>query len=262
MLGEGGLYLATTDPEQIKRWWTKWPAALIGVPMGRRVGFWALDVDSKEGHCEDGLGAWNQLQLQHRDDTDGRVHKTGTDGLHFFYSWDNNRPVGCPTSSVPPGMEVKGEGGYVIFPPSPYLLDRRIVSYDVSLDKYPEAALVRLYDLIKAKPQRKANGNGAGNYAWPDGFGQKKLDECCETVRTATEHHWDEACRSVFMLGRWAGGNVERAFLNGILQPVSPFIEEQVHLNDFVAYLPQHLYIYISTREHGPRRVSMGGSPA
>jgi len=47
-LGEGGLYLATTDPEQIQKWWKQWPEALIGVPMGRRVGMWGVDADSKE----------------------------------------------------------------------------------------------------------------------------------------------------------------------------------------------------------------------
>src|SRR6516165_1070642 len=47
LLGEGGLYLATTDLEQIQKWWNQWPEALIGVPMGRRVGMWATDVDCK-----------------------------------------------------------------------------------------------------------------------------------------------------------------------------------------------------------------------
>jgi hypothetical protein len=186
-------------------------------------------------------------------------------------------------------MEVKGEGGYVIFPPSPYLIGRRAVSYDVSMDKYPEPAPAWLYDLIQVKAHR-LNGNGTGNHSWPDGFGQRKLDEVCEVVRKATEHHWDEAARKVFMFGRWAGGgaidittacealklaakecrapddyvgNIERAFMNGVAQPAGPFIEyESVTLNDFVAYLPQHLYIYIPTRETWPAASVNGRIPS
>jgi putative DNA primase/helicase len=123
LLGEGGLYLATTDPEQIQKWWTQWPEALIGVPMGRRVGMWVVDADSKEKKGDtDGVKAWFDLQAEH-DDAVTRAHKTGTDGLHFLYLWDDSRFVGCPAMK---GIgEIKGEGGYVIFPPSPYALNGR-----------------------------------------------------------------------------------------------------------------------------------------
>jgi hypothetical protein len=80
------------------------------------------------------------------------------------------------------------------------------------------------------------------------------------------------------MLGRWVGGGaydkdaaweelkkaakqcdapgdyvdeVKRAFFNGVAQPAGPFFEG-VSLNDFRAYLPQHSYIYIPTRDLWP----------
>jgi hypothetical protein len=94
----------------------------------------------------------------------------------------------------------------------------------------------------------------------------------------ATAGHWDEARRQVFMFGRWVGGGaynedeareallkaahqcsappdypteVVRAFNNGVKEPAGPFIET-MPLNDFRAYLPQHQYIYIPTRELWP----------
>ena len=36
---------ATADAETIRSWWTLWPTALIGIPMGRRTGVWAIDCD-------------------------------------------------------------------------------------------------------------------------------------------------------------------------------------------------------------------------
>ncbi len=36
---------ATTDPDQIGRWFTKWPDAMPGIPTGSRTGFVVLDID-------------------------------------------------------------------------------------------------------------------------------------------------------------------------------------------------------------------------
>jgi hypothetical protein len=277
-IGKGGLYRATTDPAQIEKWWKRFPDALIGVPMGRRVGIWTLDVDAPMAHSGNGLSAWGELEA--RNGSAGtRTHLTGSNGLHLLYSWNSNRPVGCPTSTVPKGMEVKGDGGYVIFPPSPYERDGQMVRYSVSNDEVPEQAPKWLYDLILG-PRQKGNGSaGEGHWTWSDGFGPKKLEEICELVRSATIHHWDEACIQVFLLGRWAGGgaldvdealdaldeaarqcrapvdypkNVKRAFENGVRQPLGPFFSEDVLLTDFYSYMPLHNYINLHTREHWP----------
>jgi hypothetical protein len=99
-LGKGGLYLATVDAEQIRKWWTRWPLALIGMPGGRRTGVWFVDVDSMEGKGVDGLGHWNELTYY--DSTRTRAHITGTKGLHFIYKWNADRFVGCPTPLTTP----------------------------------------------------------------------------------------------------------------------------------------------------------------
>ena len=39
--GTGGHYKATTDEEQIRKWWKRHPERLIGMPMGERVRLWA-----------------------------------------------------------------------------------------------------------------------------------------------------------------------------------------------------------------------------
>jgi len=205
LLGEGGLYLATTDLEQIQKWWNQWPEALIGVPMGRRVGMWAVDADSKEKKGDvDGVGAWFDLVAENDPGSAvTRAHKTGTDGLHFLYLWDNGRSVGCPTMK---GIgEIKGEGGYVIFPPSPYSLNGKILSYSVSQDIEPEPAPDWLYDLIIGS-RSKSNGAWTGGYEWDPKYGQKKLDKLCERLRTAQRGHWDEACRVVKMFAQEIAG--------------------------------------------------------
>jgi hypothetical protein len=107
-------------------------------------------------------------------------------------------------------MEVKGEGGYVIFPPSPYGEVSKEIRYSVVIDSDPKPAPVWLCDLILGK-QAQSKGNGAdtsshGPWVWSSGFGQKKLEKYCELVRTATQHHWDESCRELYYFGRLCGG--------------------------------------------------------
>jgi hypothetical protein len=200
----GGVYLATTDKDLIREWWTKWPEALIGAAMGRRVGMWALDVDAKGD--TDGREIWFNLQAEH-DAVSTRAHETGTEGLHFLFQWDDNQAVGNATGKLPKGIgEVKGEGGYIIFPPSPYQLNGQTLSYHVKADTYPEPAPSWLYNLILGS-RTKANGYASeGHWTWPDGWGQKKLDEICEKLRTAEKGHRDEARRSVPLYAGWFAG--------------------------------------------------------
>jgi Bifunctional DNA primase/polymerase, N-terminal/Family of unknown function (DUF5906) len=146
-----------------------------------------------------------------------------------------------------------------------------------------------LLSVRRNKTKQQSNGNDnitPGSFVWSSGFGAKKLKECCDRVREAKSHHWDEACRKVFFFGRLCGGGayspaealkellkaaaenttapddykfkiretpskVERSFLNGVADPSGPFLEE-ASLEDFLAYLPQHNYIYIPTRELWP----------
>ena len=246
-IGKGGLYLATIDPEQITKWWTEWPLALIGVPQGRRVGTWALDVDAPGYHAGDGLAAWRKLEHDNSSSHLTRSHLTGTKGLHLFYRWDISRPVGCPTTTVPEGMEVKGESGYVIFPPSPYQLNDQTVHYDIKHDSEPEPAPGWLEDLILGK-RPKSNRSAGGGY-WPNGFGEEELERYCNIIRNATKGHYDAARGEAYKMGRLAGGgavavdkaqedlvaaarqcgapddypfNVKRSFLNGVKNPARP----------------------------------------
>ncbi len=47
---EHGYLSATTDPEQIRAWWSKWPEANIAIPTGLPSGIISLDMDTyKDG---------------------------------------------------------------------------------------------------------------------------------------------------------------------------------------------------------------------
>lgn len=147
--GTGGFKRATTDPDQIRRWWKPNSTHLIGVPCGPRSGVWALDPDTKEDHDHDGVGAWKALQASHGVVTT-REHRTATDGLHVIFAWDDARPVSSRGHLMPKGIDVKTLGGYFVTAPG----KRKGRDYVVARDVDPIDAPAWLYDLLPGRPSK------------------------------------------------------------------------------------------------------------
>lgn len=111
-LVRGGFKAATRDPEEIARQFVS--ADMIGVPTGAMSGLIAIDVDVKGG----ALGAqWLEEHAEALPQT--RTHKTRSGGLHLIFRAPEGVEIRNSASRVAPGVDVRGEGGYVIFPPSP-----------------------------------------------------------------------------------------------------------------------------------------------
>jgi hypothetical protein len=145
LLPSPGYHLATSDPEQIRTWWSRWPKALIGarvpdsmlvIDLDPRNGGSLAELESLTGALPPTLTAWS-----------GR----GDGGHHLYYM----RPAGPVTSTrLPKGIDLKANG-YCIVPPSihpatgmPYRWEGR------------EAAEVPngLLNLLKPKPAPAASG--------------------------------------------------------------------------------------------------------
>ena len=96
---------ASTEPDQIKKWWALWPFANIGVVCGIRSGISVLDVDFRHGGA-DGLDAFkNQYG-----DFDTPMVIAG-DGFHYYFK---NKPgLRNNVSIYGPGLDVRNDGGYV-----------------------------------------------------------------------------------------------------------------------------------------------------
>jgi Bifunctional DNA primase/polymerase, N-terminal len=104
---EHGHVDATTNQDLIAEWWDRWPEALIGMLTGSRTSIWVLDVDDPEALA----------RLPHGLPQTYTVATPHDEGLHDYF-----RHVGGVTTSsgsLPEGLDVRGEGGYVIAPPSP-----------------------------------------------------------------------------------------------------------------------------------------------
>ncbi len=105
---------ALDDPAAIREW-LAWPLAdMIGVPTGRRSGLVVIDVDVKNGAQGD---AWLQGNQDALPPT--RTHRTQSGGLHLVFRAPADVEIRNSASRVAPGVDVRGEGGYVIWPGSP-----------------------------------------------------------------------------------------------------------------------------------------------
>jgi hypothetical protein len=104
-----GLQNATTDCSVIKGWWRAAPNSNIGIATGR--GLLVLDEDGDIG--ADSRAA---LERKHGQLPDTPRSVTGGGGGHWYFSVD--RHVANSAGQLAPGLDVRGDGGYVVAAPS------------------------------------------------------------------------------------------------------------------------------------------------
>ena len=104
---------ATTAVAMIRAWWHLWPEANIALVTGEASGLVVLDVDPRHG----GELALNELQDRFGEWPATVTARTGGGGWHYFF---RHPGVRVPNSSglLGPGLDVRGDGGYVVAPPS------------------------------------------------------------------------------------------------------------------------------------------------
>ncbi len=128
-----GLKAATTDEEQIKTWWRQYPNALIGLPLGRPStslgmsgdedgGIFALDFDPRhdaetgEDFTLERLKA-DMERLMGCVLPESLAVRTPSGGVHLYLVQPPGEAV-RNRGNLPSHVDVRGQGGYVIAPPS------------------------------------------------------------------------------------------------------------------------------------------------
>ena len=107
---------ATLDAAQVKAWWQDNPEANIGIATGRRSGgIFVIDLDVDEDKGIDGYHTLEDWQREHGSFPDSWIAITGRGGYHIYFRSDHeirNR------AGIVDGVDIRGEGGYVVAPPS------------------------------------------------------------------------------------------------------------------------------------------------
>src|SRR5262245_53991926 len=102
---------ATTDRAQIEEWWGANPDCHSAIATGRPSGVFVIDVDG-----DDGEAALRKLEAEH-----GMLPPTveviTARGRHLYFKMPAH-PVPCSIGKIAPSIDVRGDGGYVLAPPS------------------------------------------------------------------------------------------------------------------------------------------------
>jgi hypothetical protein len=193
---------ASDDPETIKRMFANASAALIGVPTGADTGFFVLDVDVKANRQGgDWLNANSHRMVQSR-----TIH-TGSGGLHIYFRHPGGR-IKNSNDKIAPGIDIRGDGGYVIVPPSPGYS----IADDAPMADAPDWLLNTLTEQpepVRPNPQPSPH-HSSGNTP----YGMAALEAECNAIRSAyfgsQETTLNAACLKIGSLA--AAGELESGY--------------------------------------------------
>ena len=127
---------AALSASAIRDLWRRCPGPLIGVPTGQASDLFVLDVDP------DGID-WLEMVCRDRRLPATRVHGTRRGGFHLLFRAPES-PLANSAGRLARGVDTRGDGGYVIWPPS--------AGYSV-IEETPPAALPRWVERRLRQPR-------------------------------------------------------------------------------------------------------------
>jgi len=102
---------ATCDAVLLAQWFEKFPACNWAVACGEGSACWVLDIDG-----DDGMRSCLELRAYH-DHIITLATRTAR-GWHMFFRWPEGANIRNSAAKVLHGLDVRGEGGFVVVPPS------------------------------------------------------------------------------------------------------------------------------------------------
>ncbi len=99
---------STTDTDQVQKWFSQDPTPNVGIPTGEN-NLIVLDVDGPEGKKSHRKIAKEQPPTP----TVETPH-----GVHYIYRAPEDIEIRNSAGEIAPGIDIRGEGGYIVAPPS------------------------------------------------------------------------------------------------------------------------------------------------
>ena len=195
-----GFKAASTDPSHIRAMFDRDGARLIGVPTGEASGLVVIDIDVRGDR--NGMD-WLDANADALPQT--RTHKTRSGGLHLLFRYPEGHDIRNSAGRVAAGVDVRGNGGYMITPPS----DGYQVADPVEPADMP-MWLIRACLPPEAEP-RPVFKRGPARRDGGSAYGLAALQAECDGIRAAgfgtQETTLNSACLKIGALV--AGGEIE-----------------------------------------------------
>ncbi len=188
---------AVKDPETIRRWWSQSPNANIGIATGEPSGLWVLDIDGEEGAHS--LAA---LEATHGALPPTMEVLTGGWGRHLYFALSQGFEVSNSAGKVGHKIDVRGNGGYVVAPPSIHKNGRK---YEWSVDSLdaPSYAPEWLITLAMDKPKGATGKCDADWEGILQSVTEGSRNDCAARLSGKLLAHGFESEFSFYLLAAW-----------------------------------------------------------
>jgi len=196
---------ATTDEAQIREWWGRWPHANIGINCGKS-GLLVLDIDSYKD-----IYQGHDLEIDEQTVTS----LSGGGGTHLFYKQSGN--LGNRRKGLPDGIDVRGEGGYVVVAPSlhksgnVYQWEDSYSPWEIELKPVP----TKLAELLTPPPTKQITVDTSKKYESKGSvYGVQALTKECEKIVVAANGTRNNTLNTAaFSVGQLiAGGELDQIY--------------------------------------------------
>ncbi|SHK02313.1 Primase C terminal 1 (PriCT-1) [Tessaracoccus bendigoensis DSM 12906] len=174
-----GFLDASSDPEQVAAWWSRTPNANTGIPTGAASGVVVVDVDVHGPN--DGRAAFERASEAGLVDGAGLLVRTPTGGAHVYFPATPGREQRSWQAATA-GVDFRGDGGYIIAPPSRRIIDGHLKRYevaDIAAHSVGTVDAARLRDFLDPRPVTPPRANdtsvavdGKRLAAWVAGRGE------------------------------------------------------------------------------------------
>lgn len=125
-----GVHDATSDPDQIRKWWSANPEFNIGIAAGEVSGIVVFDIDPRNG----GDDSWETFISEHGKAPDGAYQLTAGGGQHYIANWQD----GIKSCELRPGVDLLANGRY--FLASPSSINGKTYEWEASSDPFDGVA--------------------------------------------------------------------------------------------------------------------------
>lgn len=165
---------ASSDPDQIEQWWSKWPNANIGLPT---EGLLVVDLDP---------GSENWAGLEELEAHEGPIQSTPRGGSHYFFQ-DEEKEFGITSKKLHEAVDTRGTGGCVVLAPSLGTDGETYYAWRKGLVPWEELPPVPEWlaeELAECKSTVAAGGtDGEPHPKWHEGRRNSRLFSMASTMR-------------------------------------------------------------------------------
>jgi len=170
---------ATTDPLMIAGWWDTQPDANIGLKAGKTSGVVVLDVDPAHG----GEASLRALAAAHGELPLTPMSNTGGGGRHYLFAHPGVE-IRNSAGRLGPGLDIRGDGGYIVVPPSLHPSGKRYAWDAAALPSKTDLALMPEWMIQElTRPETQPKGQPQGDAVFVSGGRNTALTSLAGTMR-------------------------------------------------------------------------------